>query len=176
MSANPFKATSVLGIVRGWDECSGADFLKSDNSGHWTQNGAPAHPGPYLPMNYRFVFQRWQDGRVIDTKNPDEFDLDELNAAIPKQQWEDDEYKPGEKRPPYSPAKQLVLMNLKTGEQVLFSGSNIRNIIAVTRLIDQVLSKNFIFGRTASPAAGTRSLLPVTSARCSVIAALSVMT
>jgi len=65
MSANPFKATSVLGIVRGWDECSGADFLKSDNSGHWTQNGAPAHPGPYLPMNYRFVFQRWQDGRVL---------------------------------------------------------------------------------------------------------------
>ena len=90
------------------------------------------------------------DSRVIDTKDPDEFDLDELNASIPETEWEPG-FNSGEKRRPYSPAKQLILMNLKTGAQVIYSGSNIRTLIAVTNLVDQIRSKNFLFGRTASP-------------------------
>lgn len=150
MSSNPFEFTAALKIVRDWNEFSGSDFLKSDNSGSWSQNGAPADPGPYLPMNYRFVFQRWLGGRVIDTKDPDKFDLDELNATIPEAEWEPG-FNIGEKRRPYSPAKQLILMNFKTGAQVIYSGGNTRTLIAVTNLIDQIRSKNFLFGRTASP-------------------------
>jgi hypothetical protein len=151
-SNNPFESTTAIGIVRGWDEFSGADFLKSDNSDNWSQNGAPADSGPYLPINYRFVLQRWCDGRVIDTKDDaNEFDVDELNKKIPKKEWEPDGYNAGELRPPWQRAKQLILMNLRTGEQVIYSASNTRCIIAVTRLIDQVRSKNFMLGRTAAP-------------------------
>jgi hypothetical protein len=152
-------ATAVLGIVRGWDEFSGADFLKSDNSGNWSQNGTPADAGPYLPVNYRCVLQRWRDNRVIDTKDADSFDLDELNEAVPKAEWEPG-YNAGELRPPWQRAKQLILMNLRTGEQVIYSGSNIRCLIAVTQLIDQIRSKNFMFGRTrlAGSRAGERTV------------------
>jgi hypothetical protein len=104
-----------------------------------------------LPIDYRFVLQHWQGGRVIDTKDADEFDVDELNEAIPKEEWEPNEYNAGQLRPPWQKAKQLILINLHTGEQVIYSASNVRCIIAVTRLIDQVRSKNFMFGRTASP-------------------------
>jgi hypothetical protein len=151
MSNNPFKATAAtLGIVRGWDEFSGSDFLKSDNAGNWSKNGAPADPGPYLPVNYRHVLQRWFDGRVIDTKDADSSDLDELNAKVPKKEWEPG-FNAGELREPWGRAKQLVLMNLNTGEQVIYPGSNTRCRIAVSELINQIHGKHFIFGRTVSP-------------------------
>jgi hypothetical protein len=150
MSNNPFSSVATIGIVRSWDEFSGSDFLKSDNSGNWSKDNAPADAGPYLPVNYRFVLQHWQNGRVIDTKDADLFDLDELNAEVPKERWEPG-YNKGELRPPWQRAKQLIFMNLRSGEQVIYSASNIRCIKAVTQLIDQVRSKNFFFGRTASP-------------------------
>jgi hypothetical protein len=150
MANNPFKTSNALGIVRDWDDFHSPDYLKADNSGNWTQNGAPAHPGPYLPINYRYVLKRWVNKRA--TVNDDEPlpNPDDLNAQIPKEEWEDG-YNSGEKRPPWGYVKELVLMNLGTGAQVLFSGSNIRNRIAVTQLIDQITGKNFVFGRTASP-------------------------
>jgi hypothetical protein len=150
MSSNPFNATASLGIVRDWDEFSGSDFLKSDNAGNWLKDDAAADAGPYLPVNYRHVLQHWQEGRVIDTKDADSFDLDELNEAVPKKEWEPG-YNAGEKRPPWQRAHQLILMNLRTGEQVIYSGSNIRCRKAVTQLVDQIRSKNFLFGRTAAP-------------------------
>src|SRR5262249_14000128 len=148
---NPFAATAALGIVRGWDEFSGPDFLKSDNAGNWTQNGASADAGPYFPVNYRHVLQHWKNDRVIDTRDADEANLDTLNAEVPREQWEPNKNKKGELREPWSRAKQLILINLRTGEQIIYSGSNTRNRICVTRLVDQVSSKNFLFGRTASP-------------------------
>jgi len=147
---NPFESANPLEIVRGWDEFSRADFVKSNNNGNWSQNSAPADSGPYLPLNYRHILQRWQNSRIIDVKDAAEFDLDELNKAVPKEEWEPG-YSPGELRPPWQRAKQLVLMNLRTGEQVIYSATNTRSIIAVTRLIDQVRSKNLMFGRTAAP-------------------------
>jgi hypothetical protein len=149
-SNNPFESKATLGIVRDWDEFSGPDFLKSDIYGNWSQNGAPADSGPYLPLNYRHILQRWQNNRRIDVKDATDFDLGALNRAVSKAEWEPG-FNPGELRPPWQRAKQLILMNLRTGEQIIYSATNTRSIIAVTRLIDQVRSKNFMLGRTASP-------------------------
>jgi hypothetical protein len=150
MPRNPFETSTVLGIVRDWDDFHAPDYLKSDNSGTWTQNGAPADPGPYLPINYRSILKRWVDKRASVIDEDPVPDPAELNAQIPKEEWEDG-YNSGEKRPPWAHVKELILMNLRTGAQVLYSASNTRNIIAVTQLIDQVRGKNFMFGRTASP-------------------------
>ena len=156
MFRDPFESTTALGIVRPWDEFSGADFLKSDNSGNWTQANAPADPGPYLPINYRHVLQRFHDKHVEIIADDPLPDPKELNKQIPIAEWQPG-YNSGPPRPPWGHALQLVLMNLRTGAQVIYSASNTRCTAAVVRLMDQIRSKNFLFGRTASPVVGFAS-------------------
>jgi hypothetical protein len=68
-SGNPFAGTTALNIVRAWEEFTGADFLKADNAGTWSLNDMLPDPGPYLPLNYRHILQRWGEEKratIID--------------------------------------------------------------------------------------------------------------
>jgi hypothetical protein len=121
---NPFEGTTTLNVVRDWAEFARPDYLKADNSGNWSLNGAPADPGPYLPLNYRHVLQRWEEERHATIIDEDPLpEADELNRKIPVEEWLLYNNKP---RPPWEHALQFALINLGSGMQVIFSANSVR--------------------------------------------------
>jgi hypothetical protein len=113
-------------------------FLKFTQEGKWTEFGITVPSGlKLLAVETVNVIQRWQDGRVIDTIATKPFpDLDELNASIPRSQWELDFN--GQPRPPYQHTSILYLLNPATMEKYTFATSTVGGKIAVAELKDSV--------------------------------------
>jgi hypothetical protein len=105
--------------------------------GEWTIGGMPIDD-PYRPiaLDVAHTYTRWQNQSVIDEIADKPLpDLDELNAAIPKEEWELD--MDGKPRPPWSNTFKIFFLDTATGERSIYATSTIGGKIAWGRLVDK---------------------------------------
>src|SRR5262249_8731103 len=97
--------------------------------------------------------QHWQDGRVIEeikkklgVSLPD---VNELNAAIPQEDWEvgiD-----GKVRPPWQLNDVVYLLRVRDAMKFTYLNSTIGARIAAARLLDRIQSMQMLRGRNVIP-------------------------
>jgi hypothetical protein len=119
-----------------------------------------AHDGtPLNEEDQYYVFgmtkglQHWQDGRVIEeikkklgVSLPD---VNELNAAIPQEDWEvgiD-----GKVRPPWQLNDVVYLLRVRDAMKFTYLNSTIGARIAAARLLDRIQSMQMLRGRNVIP-------------------------
>ena len=106
--------------------------------GEWTIGGMPIDD-PYRPiaLAVAHTYTRWRDQSVIDEIADKPLpDLEELNAAIPKEEWELD--MDGKPRPPWSNTFKIFFLDTATGERSIYATNTIGGKIAWGRLLDKV--------------------------------------
>jgi hypothetical protein len=106
--------------------------------GDWSIGGVPSDPKRRLVAVHTESFiRRWKDKQVIETiKTKPLPNLDDLNATVPKDEWELDLN--GAPRKPYELAHRLDLLNLDTAEHTTFISATKGAGKAVSLLKDQV--------------------------------------
>jgi hypothetical protein len=83
--------------------------------GYLDRDGVPPVEGPYLLWAMEQGYQRWKDQTVVDEIIDKPLpDLEQLNAAIPKSEWETG--LDGQPRPPYSQQRAVYLLNPNDGQ------------------------------------------------------------
>jgi hypothetical protein len=114
-------------------------FLKFTQEGKWTEVGITVPSGlKLLAAETASILQRWKDQKVVDTISQRPFpDIDTLNEAIPKEEWEIDLN--GQPRPPYQHTSILYLLNPTTMEKFTYATSTVGGRIAVSELKDSVV-------------------------------------
>jgi hypothetical protein len=112
-------------------------FLKFAE-GKWTESGVPVPVSLKLwTIETTTVIQRWKDQRVIEEISERPLsDVNELNAAVPQEEWERD--RNGKPKPPYQLTAILYLLNPETMEKYTFPTSTVGGSIAVSELKDSV--------------------------------------
>ena len=131
----------------GWDDADSADdrviqgTLIKCVDGHWTDRDKRAIPSStrLLALSTHQLLQRWQDGQPAETipKKPGESlpNIDELNAAIPREQWEPG--LDGAPRPPWQ-KQYCLLARLRERRAVHLHQLTVGARIAVENLKDKV--------------------------------------
>jgi hypothetical protein len=110
--------------------------------GHWALRDGTAIPPEtrFSALGTALALQHWDAGMPVETivKRPNAPlpDLNELNAAIPKAQWE--EGFDGNPRPPWVRQHVVYLLNLADASVATFINSTVGAAIAVSRLKDRV--------------------------------------
>jgi hypothetical protein len=105
--------------------------------GEWTIAGVPADPA-YRPVavGIAHTLQCWRDQSKIDEIfEPPLPNVDDLNAVIPREEWEIGLN--GEPRPPWSHTFKVFLVNTETGERVTYANNTFGAKIAYGQLKDQ---------------------------------------
>ena len=91
--------------------------------GYLDRDGVQPVEGPYLLLGMEQGYQRWKDqtliDEIIDKPLPD---LEQLNAAIPKSEWE---LRDGHPRPPYSHQYCIYLLNPNDGQVFTLMNSTV---------------------------------------------------
>jgi hypothetical protein len=108
--------------------------------GLWsTRDGEPI-PELLLVMNITRGLQRWQDGMPVETimQKPGITlpDVDDLNAAVPQDQWEDGLN--GEKRPPWQLNCVVYLVDPRAANSFTFANSTVGARIAAVKLRERI--------------------------------------
>jgi hypothetical protein len=113
-------------------------FLKFTEQGKWVEVGLSVPSGlRLLAIETTTVLQRWKDQKVVDVITERPFpNIDELNEAVPKEEWETD--RNGQLRKPYQHTWLLYLLNPATMEKYTFVSSTVGGRIAVSELKDAV--------------------------------------
>lgn len=132
----------------GWNDADNTDdrviqgTLLKCVDGHWTARDQQPIPAgtQLLALATHQLLQRWQDSTPVETipKKPGEPlpNVDELNAKIPREQWElglDDE-----PRPPWQKQHLVYLLDGANAERFTFINSTVGARIAVENLRDRV--------------------------------------
>jgi hypothetical protein len=108
--------------------------------GHWSTKDGTAPPKQLLALATATVMQLWQDKMPVETivKRPGQpwMDIDELNAKVPKENWEIG--LDGEPRPPWQKQFIVYLLDPNSAAKFTFANGTIGARIAVTNLKDQV--------------------------------------
>jgi hypothetical protein len=106
--------------------------------GRWSADGLPL-PERLLVVGYTRGLQCWRDGELLDELDEREGplpDVDELNAPIPREEWETGRY--GGLKPPWALAYVIHLIDPQTAELYTFINTTIGARIAYERLIDKL--------------------------------------
>ena len=106
--------------------------------GDWSTGGVPSDPKRRLvAVAVDTILQHWKEQRVIETITAKPLpDLDMLNEAVPKTEWEKDMN--GDPRPPWQRAHVVYFLNLDTADRTTFVSATTGATIAVSRLKDKV--------------------------------------
>jgi hypothetical protein len=112
--------------------------IEKFTDGDWSIGGVPADPKRRLVAVHTQTFiRRWRDKKVIETITTMPLpDLDALNAAVPRSEWEIG--LDGNPLKPYERAHRLDLLNLDSGEHTTFVAATAGAARAVSLLKDQV--------------------------------------
>jgi hypothetical protein len=133
------------------DDRSGGEFAKFDAATPqklWHgRDGEASTPGPYIAVNCIIEIIRWNDKKVVDRivqKSGEPLpDVDALNNAIPREDWEEDPFT-GDPRGPWVKNYTVHLVNPGTGEKLSVSNSTTGQKIAWQNLKERVaFMRNF---------------------------------
>jgi hypothetical protein len=123
--------------------------------GHWkAQDDTPLNEGmTFFVFGVTTGLQHWQDGALVKEikKRPGEElpDVDELNAAIPQDQWDDGI--DGNPRPPWQLNDVVYLLGVQSAMKFTFINSTIGARIAAARLLDRIESMQIMRGPGVIP-------------------------
>jgi hypothetical protein len=126
--------------------------------GRWSEMGLPVPDNlRLLALSVDVCLQHWQDQKVIatiiDKPLPDPANL---NAEIPKSEWEADLN--GNPRPPWVTTHCVYLLNATTGEKYTYANSTIGARIARETLQDKVAWVRRLRGENVVPEVSLASL------------------
>jgi hypothetical protein len=126
----------------------GGNYAKYDDQQKWRdRDGIDLHGRPYLVGSTAKGRQRWIDNRpelILDWAN-----VDDLNAAIPKEEWPKN--LDGEREPPSKRVVVAILIDLATGAVYKFVSPTIGARIAVEALQEQVIVMRALRGSDVLP-------------------------
>ena len=119
--------------------------------GDWTTGGAPADlKRRLLAIDTLHCLRRWQNKSVIAEIHERPLPkIDDLNDAIPENEWEMDQN--GKPRPPWEHTHAVYLWDLDTGKKSTFLTSTVGGAIAVSDLKEQVRSMRRLRGELIYP-------------------------
>jgi hypothetical protein len=111
--------------------------------GKWSADGVELPSGTkLLAFATDTILQRWRGQEAETIRDKPLPDPDELNAAIPKSEWELDLN--GEPRPPWAYTFVVYLLDAGTAEKFTFINSTVGAKIAVRQLQDRVASMRML--------------------------------
>jgi hypothetical protein len=137
-----FDGPRTTGRVRG-------TFLKWNDSTNWTTRDGMAPPQPLLVIAVKELLQRWLAGQaenIVDQPLPDP---DELNAAIPRSEWETGI--DGVPRPPWAHTVAVYLVCPATGQAFTYTSSTVGAHIAYDTLREAVVTMRALRGARVMP-------------------------
>jgi hypothetical protein len=112
-------------------------IAKWDSEKRWHDRDGLDVPSPLIVTGTTRAIQRFRDKQVIDTITTQPLpDPDDLNAAIPREEWEPDLN--GEPRPPYALFYVVYLFDPRDGSDFTFLNSTAGAAIAVERLESRI--------------------------------------
>jgi hypothetical protein len=130
---------SVIGLVE--------KFVDGD----WRTGGLPSDPKRRLvAVETDTILRRWYETRVVEEIKAKPLpDLDNLNIAIPKSDWEVDLN--GDPSPPWERAHIVYVLDLDTAERTTFISATKGAAVAVSRLKDKVAWMRRLRGANVVP-------------------------
>lgn len=124
-------------------------FLKWSDSQHWLDRDGLVPPSPLLVVGVNEILQRWCDGKPTTIEDKPLPDPEELNAAIPMEEWEvgiD-----GKPRKPWQHTVLVYFVNPATGEIYTYSAATIGAHIAHDQLKESVITMRALRDQKCMP-------------------------
>ena len=124
-------------------------YLKWNDKQGWVDRDGVAAPSPLLVVGVNEILRRWKDKLaeyIVEKPLPDP---DELNAAIPVQEWEAGV--DGKPRPPWAHTVVVYLVNLSTGEAYTYAAATSGAHIAFDALKEAVITMRALRGTRCMP-------------------------
>jgi hypothetical protein len=124
-------------------------YVKWNDKQGWIDRDGVAAPSPLLVVGVNEILRRWKDGVAEDIVAKPLPDPDELNAAIPIQEWEVGV--DGKPRPPWAHTVVVYLVNLSTGETYTYAAATVGAHIAFDALKEAVITMRALRGTKCMP-------------------------
>jgi hypothetical protein len=132
------------------DEGGGFGPLEKFNDGEWLTGGVPSDPKRrILAVHVEVFVRRWRDKRAEDIRDKPLPDVDDLNASVPRAEWELDLN--SQPREPYKLTYRVDFLDLDSGEHTNFISDTKGAKVAFGRLKDQVSWMRKMRGRAVVP-------------------------
>jgi hypothetical protein len=147
MTTQELTTQELTSIGDGFDECceplGGGDFIKFDANTEtkwFYRDGSPLPRRQYVPVDCRVELVRWCDKQIMDriVQRPDEPfpDVDELNEAIPKSEWEEDFN--GNPRGPWQLQRSIFFVDPNDGSRLISSNSTFGQKLAYEEIKSKI--------------------------------------
>jgi hypothetical protein len=121
--------------------------------GRWTSEGVEVTGSQLLALHCVKALQRWEAQKPIETivEAPDAAlpDVEELNAAIPRETWEDG--LDGKPKPPWQLQYVVFLLDISDASLCTFANSTVGAKLAYERLTDRVSWMRSLRGANVLP-------------------------
>jgi hypothetical protein len=124
-------------------------YLRWNDKQHWVDRDGIAAPSPLLVVDVNEILRRWKGNQAEDIVTKPLPDADELNSAIPIDEWE--EGVDGKPRPPWAHTVVVYLVNLGTGEIYTYAASTVGAHIAYDALKEAVITMRALRGTKCVP-------------------------
>jgi hypothetical protein len=133
----------------GGDRINRGTFLKwSDSLGWMDKDGLPLPPGLLVPA-IDTALQRWKDNKSQVIRDKPLPDPEELNAAIPKSEWE--KGIDGQLRKPWAHIIVMYFINPATGEIYTYTSPTVGARIAYDALREATMTMRVLRGQKVVP-------------------------
>jgi hypothetical protein len=147
----------------GFDDWAGNDrliqgehikFDATDTGNHWKyRDGSPVAPRRWLVTGIAEVLQRWKNkkpiGLIIKQPGKSLPDIEELNAAIDRSEWETG--LDGKPRPPWQHQRAVYMLDPDSAEQATFISATVGGRIGFDELKGSVLRMRQLRGQRVAP-------------------------
>jgi hypothetical protein len=127
----------------------GTDFLRWNVENDWTDRDGCKAPSPMLAVRVDDFLRMWKTDIPTDITDKPLPDPDTLNAAIPKDQWE--EGLDGKLRAPWSHHVAVYLVNLETAQKYVYAAATVGAHIAYEALKEAVITMRMLRGTRCMP-------------------------
>ena len=122
---------------------------KWDDQKKWHDRDGLPLPSPMFVVGVNTALQRWQNGQAETILNKPLPDPDQLNAAIPKSDWEPDLN--GNPRPPWELVYAIYMIDLTTGTTYTYVNGTVGARICYEQLQESVCIMRTLRGSKVLP-------------------------
>lgn len=127
----------------------GNNYLKWTAAAHWVDRDGLTPPSPMLAFAIDEALRMWKANRATTIHDKPLPDLEQLNSAIPKSEWE--RGIDGQLRTPWEHIVIVRLVNLGTGEIYNYTAATTGAHIAYDTLKEQVITMRALRGTRVMP-------------------------